>query len=307
MADKVAVLLGGFSSEHEISLRSGLAVLDGLKESGINAYGINPRDFPVMKLKEKGFSKVFNALHGRGGEDGYIQSVLELLKLPYTGSRVIASELSMDKWRSKILWQSIGLPVAPYKMLTRSQFLDSNTETFLDLLTYLGLPLVVKPNREGSSVGISKVSKKNMLFDAVEEAFRYDDQVLVEKWLSGPEYTVAILGNQILPSILIQPVDVFYDYKAKYISDCTKYFCPSGLTSREEAKIGELAIRAYLALGCCGWGRIDLMKDCCGDGFYILEVNTSPGMTQNSLVPMAARKFGLSFSQLVTKILELAE
>ncbi|MCP1065507.1 D-alanine--D-alanine ligase [Serratia symbiotica] len=306
MADKVAVLLGGTSAEREISLQSGAAVLGGLREGGIDAHGIDPRDFPVIQLKALGFNKVFISLHGRGGEDGTIQGLLELLELPYTGSGVMASALGMDKWRSKMLWQSIELPVAPYVALNRKQYAGDEKAALLDRLASLGFPFIVKPSREGSSVGMSKVSESSTLEAALQEAFRYDDEVLVEKWLSGPEYTVAMLGDQVLPSIRIQSAGRFYDYQAKYISGNTQYFCPSGLSAEQEAEMAALALRAYRALDCRSWGRIDLMQDSDGS-FYLIEVNTSPGMTNNSLVPMAARQFGLSFSQLVTRILALAE
>lgn len=306
MADKVAVLLGGTSAEREVSLQSGAAVLAGLREAGIDAHAIDPRDFPVTQLKEQGFNRVFIALHGRGGEDGTLQGLLEYLQLPYTGSGVMASALTMDKWRTKMVWQSMGLPVAPYVALSRQPYLGRERSNLLAAIKTLGLPLIVKPSREGSSVGMSKVTEQNALEAALEEAFRHDDDVLVEKWLSGPEYTVAILGDQVLPSIRIQPAGVFYDYQAKYISDDTQYFCPSGLNAQQEAEMAELALRAYRGLGCSGWGRVDVMQHSDG-GFYLLEVNTSPGMTSHSLVPMAARQFGLTFPQLVAGILALAD
>ncbi|MFI8415184.1 D-alanine--D-alanine ligase [Serratia sp. NPDC078593] len=306
MADKVAVLLGGTSAERDVSLQSGAAVLAGLREAGIDAHGIDIRDFPVTQLKEHGFTKVFIALHGRGGEDGTLQGMLEFLELPYTGSGVMASALTMDKWRTKMLWQTMGLPVAPYVALHRAQFEGEAKRDALASIEALGLPLIVKPSREGSSVGMSKVSESAELETALAEAFRHDDDVLVEKWLSGPEYTVAFLGDQLLPSIRIQPAGVFYDYQAKYISDDTQYFCPSGLDAEQEAELAALAARAYRVLDCSGWGRVDVMQD--SDGrFYLLEVNTSPGMTSHSLVPMAARQYGLSFSQLVARILALAD
>ncbi|HEI8866858.1 D-alanine--D-alanine ligase [Serratia sp. AKBS12] len=306
MADKVAVLLGGTSAERDVSLQSGAAVLAGLREAGIDAHGIDTRDFPLTQLKEQGFSKVFIALHGRGGEDGTLQGMLEFLGLPYTGSGVMASALTMDKWRTKMVWQSMGLPVAPYVALHRAEFVGEAKSQLLASVEALGLPLIVKPSREGSSVGMSKVSEFGELTAALDEAFRHDDDVLVEKWLSGPEYTVAFLGDQLMPSIRIQPAGVFYDYQAKYISDDTQYFCPSGLSAEQENELAALAARAYRGLDCSGWGRVDVMQD--NDGsFYLLEVNTSPGMTSHSLVPMAARQFGLDFSQLVARILELAD
>ncbi|MBN3190639.1 D-alanine--D-alanine ligase [Pectobacterium brasiliense] len=305
MTEKVAVLLGGTSAEREVSLLSGQAVLAGLKEAGINAHAVDTCDVSVTTLKEEGFTKVFIALHGRGGEDGTLQGVLEFLGLPYTGSGVMASALTMDKLRTKQVWQAVGLPVSPYVALDRRQYSETAANALLAKFTHLGLPLIVKPSREGSSVGMSKVNTLSELPAALEEAFRHDDDILIEKWLSGPEYTVAILGDDVLPSIRIQPAGTFYDYEAKYLSDDTQYFCPSGLPDDEEQALAGLAMAAYRAVGCSGWGRVDFMLDSDG-AFYLLEVNTSPGMTSHSLVPMAARQRGLTFSQLVVKILELA-
>ncbi|KHN53316.1 D-alanine--D-alanine ligase [Pectobacterium fontis] len=305
MTEKVAVLLGGTSAEREVSLLSGQAVLAGLKEAGINAHAVDTRDVPVTTLKEEGFTKIFIALHGRGGEDGTLQGVLEFLGLPYTGSGVMASALTMDKLRTKQVWQAVGLPVSPYVALDRRQYSEMAANALLAKFTHLGLPLIVKPSREGSSVGMSKVNSLSELPAALEEAFRHDDDILVEKWLSGPEYTVAILGDEVLPSIRIQPAGTFYDYEAKYLSDDTQYFCPSGLPDEQEQALAGLAMAAYRAVGCRGWGRVDFMLDSDG-AFYLLEVNTSPGMTSHSLVPMAARQRGLTFSQLVVKILEHA-
>jgi D-alanine-D-alanine ligase len=306
MAEKVAVLLGGHSAERDVSLMSGEAVLAGLKEAGINAHGVDTRDFPVMRLKEEGFTKVFIALHGRGGEDGTLQGVLDFLDIPYTGSGVMASAITMDKWRSKLLWQGMGLPVAPYVMINRQQMEAGLNDTLAQRIAQLGMPLFVKPSSEGSSVGITRVNQASEFPAALEEAFRHDDDVLVEKFLSGPEYTVGIVGDQILPSIRIQPASDFYDYQAKYISDDTQYFCPSGLSAEKETELNELVLNAWRALGCSGWGRVDVMMDSDGS-FCLLEVNTSPGMTSHSLVPMAAKQAGMSFSQLVARILELAD
>lgn len=305
MAEKIAVLLGGTSAEREVSLQSGAAVLAGLREAGVNAHPVDTREVPVTTLKVQGFDKAFIALHGRGGEDGTLQGTLELLGLPYTGSGVMASAITMDKMRTKLLWQGAGLPVAPWVALTRqqvSQGLDAQTEA---RIAALGLPVIVKPSREGSSVGMSKVDKPQALSEALQLAFEHDDEVLVEKWLSGPEFTVAIVGETILPSIRIQPAGVFYDYEAKYLSDETQYFCPSGLEAEREAALQALVMQAWNSLGCEGWGRVDVMLDSDG-AFYLLEVNTAPGMTSHSLVPMAARQAGMSFSQLVVRILELA-
>ncbi|MGB9098444.1 D-alanine--D-alanine ligase [Erwinia sp.] len=306
MAEKVAVLLGGTSAEREVSLMSGNAVLAGLIEAGIDAHAVDIRDFPVMRLKEEGFDKAFIALHGRGGEDGTLQGVLEFLSIPYTGSGVMASAITMDKLRTKFLWQGCGLPVSPYVALTRKEMDAGLTPDIKAKIAELGLPVFVKPSCEGSSVGISRVNTADTLQAALEEAFRHDDDVLVEAFLSGPEYTVAVIGEEILPSIRIQVVSEFYDYEAKYFSDDTEYFCPSGLSAEQEAELSDIVMKAWRALGCSGWGRVDVMMG--GDGqFYLLEVNTSPGMTGHSLVPMAGKQAGMSFSQLVARILELAD
>ncbi|WP_159565293.1 D-alanine--D-alanine ligase [Budvicia diplopodorum] len=303
MADKVAVLLGGTSAERDVSLNSGAAVLAGLREAGIDAYPIDPKSYAITQLKADGYNKVFIALHGRGGEDGTLQGVLEFLDLPYTGSGVMASALTMDKLRTKLLWQGSGLPVSPYVALSKDRLAQVDAA---DIIQRLGLPLIVKPSNEGSSVGMSKVNSAEELLPALQEAFKHDTSVLVEKWLSGPEFTVAILGDEVLPSIRIQPAGVFYDYQAKYLSDETEYFCPSGLSDEQETQIRTLALAAYKAVGCQGWGRVDVMMDS-DNQLYLLEVNTAPGMTTHSLVPMAARHSGLSFSQLVVKILALAD
>ncbi|KAA5969288.1 D-alanine--D-alanine ligase [Pantoea sp. M_9] len=306
MADKVAVLMGGTSAEREVSLNSGSAVLAGLQEMGIDAHGVDTRDVSVLTLKEQGFNKVFIALHGRGGEDGTLQGVLDFMQLPYTGSGVMASAITMDKLRSKLLWQGRGLPSGKFVWLTREQYqqgIDAQTATAIDAL---GLPLFVKPSCEGSSVGISRVERADGLPAALDEAFRHDNDVLIEAFLSGDEYTVAIVGEEILPSIKIKTASAFYDYEAKYISDDTQYFCPSGLSAEKEAELQKLVLAAWQSLGCSGWGRVDVMTDSEGR-FQLLEVNTSPGMTSHSLVPMAARQAGYSFPQLVTRILALAD
>ncbi|QBB11810.1 D-alanine--D-alanine ligase [Edwardsiella piscicida] len=306
MAEKVAVLLGGTSAERDVSLLSGQAVLNGLKEAGIDAYPVDTMRFPATQLREAGFERVFIALHGRGGEDGTLQGGAEFLQLPYTGSGVMASALTMDKLRSKQVWQAAGLPVAPYVAISREQFDEGLTMDTLREINDLGLPLIVKPSREGSSVGMSKVSEPCEFDPALVEALRHDDEILIEKWLAGPEYTVAFIGDEILPSIRIQAAGAFYDYEAKYLSDKTEYFCPSGLSDEQEQALAALVRRAYKALGCSGWGRVDVMQDAAGE-FCLLEVNTAPGMTSHSLVPMAARQAGMRFSQLVVRILELAD
>src|SRR5471032_1988826 len=306
MSEKVAVLFGGTSAERDVSLQSGAAVLAGLRESGVDAHGIDTKTVNVALLKEQGFSKVFIALHGRGGEDGTLQGLLEQVGLPYTGSGVMASALTMDKFRTKLVWQALGLAVAPFVALNKKQLGEVGQGALAEKIAALGLPLIVKPSREGSSVGMSKVTTPEALLPALQEGFVHDDNVLIEQWLSGPEYAVAVLGDQVLPSIRIQPVGSFYDYQAKYFSDETQYFCPSGLTVEQENTLAELVLQAYRALDCSGWGRIDVMQDRDG-GFNLLEANTSPGMTSHSLVPMAAKQFGLSFPQLVARILELAD
>ena len=305
MADKIAVLFGGTSAEREVSLNSGAAVLAGLREGGVDAHPVDPTEIDVTQLKAMGVDKVFIALHGRGGEDGTLQGLLELIGLPYTGSGVMASAISMDKLRSKLLWQGAGLPVAPWVALTRTAFELGLSDSVNTRIAALGLPVIVKPSREGSSVGMSKVDKAEDLSAALTLAFQHDEEVLIEKWLSGPEFTVAMLGEEILPSIRIQPAGVFYDYEAKYLSDETQYFCPSGLEAEREAELQSLVLKAWNVLGCRGWGRIDVMLDSDGQ-FYLLEANTSPGMTSHSLVPMAARQAGMSFSQLVVRILDQA-
>lgn len=306
MAEKIAVLMGGTSAERDVSLNSGSAVLAGLREMGIDAHGVDTRDVSVLDLKKQGFTKAFIALHGRGGEDGTLQAVLEFLQLPYTGSGVMASAITMDKLRTKLLWQGRGLPSGKFVWLTRQQHelgLDAATQA---AIAALGLPLFVKPSCEGSSVGISRVNSIEALPAALEEAFRHDNDVLIEAFLSGSEYTVGILGDAILPSIRIKTASEFYDYEAKYISDDTEYFCPSGLSPEQEAELQTLVLAAWRALGCSGWGRVDVMTDADGN-FQLLEVNTSPGMTSHSLVPMAAKQAGYRFPQLVARILELAD
>jgi len=305
MADKIAVLSGGTSAEREVSLNSGAAVLAGLREGGVNAHQVDPKETDLTRLKEMGFAKVFIALHGRGGEDGTLQGLLDIIGLPYTGSGVMASAISMDKLRSKLLWQGAGLPVAPWVALTRREFEQGLDASVADRIAALGLPVIVKPSREGSSVGMSKVDEAGDISSALALAFQHDEEVLIEKWLSGPEFTVAMLGEEILPSIRIQPAGTFYDYEAKYLSDETQYFCPSGLEAEREAILNALVLKAWQVLGCRGWGRIDVMQDSDGQ-FYLLEANTSPGMTSHSLVPMAARQAGMSFSQLVVRILDQA-
>lgn len=292
---KVAVMMGGKSAEREVSLKSGAAVLAALRSSGVDAHAFDPRDKALEALHAEGFQRVFIALHGRGGEDGSLQGALDLLAIPYTGSGVLASALAMDKWRSKLVWQAAGLPVPDFAVL-------EGASDFAAVEQRLGLPLFVKPANEGSSIGISKVKQAGTLKAAYDVAARYDSCVLAERYLAGGEYTVGILAGEALPVIHIVPATEFYDYEAKYLRDDTEYRIPSGLGQAREAEMRELALRAFAVLGGRGWGRMDLMLDAAGR-MYCLEANTSPGMTDHSLVPMAARAAGIPFPQLVVKLL----
>lgn len=303
MNEKVAVLMGGTSAEREPSLNSGKAVHAALLEAGFDAHAIDTQVSSILSLKEQGFTKAFIAVLGRGGEDGTLQAILEYLNIPYTGSGVRASAIAMSKLHTKWIWKSNGLPMGQFVWLSRRMKdagLDDETNAAIKAL---GMPIFVKPSNEGSSIGVSRVDSLDLLPAAIEEAFRHDDDVLVEAFLGGQEYTVGILGDQILPSIRIQTAH-FYDYNAKYNSDETKYFCPSGLSAERETEIQTLVMKAWRVLGCSGWGRVDVMTDSQGN-FHLLEVNTAPGMTSHSLLPMAAKKAGFTFPQLVTRILEL--
>ena len=300
--EKIAVLLGGTSAEREVSLNSGKAVLEALLNQGYDAHPIDPKEYNVANLKKDGFNRVFNILHGRGGEDGTIQGLLEQIGLPYTGCGVMASALTMDKMRTKMLWKAFGLPVADMEVVTRETFAELDAQAVVEKL---GLPLMVKPSLEGSSVGLTKVKAVDELKSAVEYALKFDNTILIEEWLAGDELTVPVLDSQVLPAIRIVPEGEFYDYNAKYISDNTQYFCPAGLTSEREQELAILVKRAYDAVGCRGWSRIDVMCDAKGD-FRLVEVNTNPGMTSHSLFPKSAASVGISFEQLVVKILELS-
>jgi len=295
---KVAVMMGGKSAEREVSLKSGAAVLAALRSSAVDAHSFDPQDKSLEALHAEGFKRVFIALHGRGGEDGTLQAELDLLAIPYTGSGVQASALAMNKWRCKLAWQAAGLPVPDYEVL------DAGSD-FAAVEARLGLPLFVKPANEGSSIGITKVKQAGGLRAAYELAARFDSCVIAEKYLAGGEYTVGILAGQALPVIRIVPATEFYDYDAKYLRDDTEYRIPSGLGEQRESEMRDLALRAFVALGGCGWGRMDLMLDDAGR-FYCLEANTSPGMTDHSLVPMAARAAGISFEELVVEVLGMA-
>jgi D-alanine-D-alanine ligase len=293
---KVAVLLGGKSAEREVSLKSGAMVLNALRSRGIDAHPFDPSERSLDALVGERFERVFIALHGRFGEDGTVQGILEWLGIPYTGSGVLASALAMDKLRTKMLWLAGGLPTPPYEMLAK----DSN---WLKVASRLGLPIMVKPANEGSSIGMSKVRSADALDEAFALAFNYDRMVMAEKFIEGTELTGAILGEQALPLIKLETPRDFYDYQAKYISDDTRYIVPCGLPLEKERELQALCLRAFNALGCSGWGRVDLMLDKAGAP-YLLEVNTSPGMTDHSLVPMAARAIGMSYEDLCVRILE---
>lgn len=300
--EKIAVLLGGTSAEREVSLNSGNAVLEALRKQGYDAHPIDPKTFPVATLKEQGFDRVFNILHGRGGEDGTMQGLLEQIELPYTGCGVMASALTMDKMRTKMLWKAFGLPVAEMEIITTENRINLNP---IAVVKKLGLPLMVKPSLEGSSVGLTKVKTVEELESAVDFALKFDRTVLIEEWLAGDEFTVPVLDGEVLPSIKIVPEGEFYDYNAKYISDNTQYFCPAGLTEAREQELRRLVKQAYDVVGCRGWSRIDVMADAEGK-FRLVEVNTNPGMTSHSLFPKSAATVGYSFEQLVEKILELS-
>ena len=300
--EKIAVLLGGTSAEREVSLNSGTAVLNALRKQGYDAHPIDPKTFPVATLKEQGFDRVFNILHGRGGEDGTMQGLLEQVGIPYTGCGVMASALTMDKMRTKMLWKAFGLPVAEMEIVTMENRATLNPES---VVKKLGLPLMVKPSLEGSSVGLTKVKAIEELESAVDFALKFDRTVLIEEWLAGDEFTVPVLNNEVLPSIKIVPEGEFYDYDAKYISDNTQYFCPAGLSDEREQELRHLVKQAYDVVGCRGWSRIDVMADAEGK-FRLVEVNTNPGMTSHSLFPKSAATVGYSFEQLVEKILELS-
>jgi D-alanine-D-alanine ligase len=293
---KVAVLFGGNSGEREVSLNSGQAVLQALLAQGINAEGFDPAVRPISEITA--YDRAFIVLHGRGGEDGQIQGLLEWLNLPYTGSGVLASALGMNKAKTKQLWQGCGLPTAPYRLL------DQDTD-FAQVVQELGLPLIIKPVHEGSSIGMSKVETLEQLKPSYEQAAVHDAVVMAESWITGREFTVVILNGQALPVIRLQPpADVaFYDYEAKYQRNDTQYGIPCGLSSEAEQQLQTLAVRAFNAVGATGWGRIDAMQDEQGN-FWLLEVNTVPGMTDHSLVPMAAKAAGHSFGELCQLILQ---
>jgi D-alanine-D-alanine ligase len=292
----VAVLLGGASSEREISLLSGNAVLLALKRRGVDAQGFDPASRPLADLLSLKIERVWIALHGPGGEDGTVQGALEFLGVPYSGSGVLGSAIGMDKLRSKRLAQVAGVPTPEFVVLRAAQDLDLALER-------LGLPLIVKPGSQGSSVGMARIERAQDLAQAWKEALRIDPVVFAETWITGAEYTVGMLQGEALPSIRIETPRSFYDYEAKYLRDDTRYFCPSGLAARAEAELAQLALTSLGACGAEGWGRADFMMDGAGKAL-LLEINTVPGMTDHSLVPMAARAKGIDFDELVWRVLE---
>lgn len=292
---RVAVLYGGRSAEREVSLKSGAAVLAALLESGVDAFGIDVGDDLLQRLSAERIDRAFIILHGRGGEDGSMQGLLECLGIPYTGSGVLASALAMDKLRTKQVWSTLDLPTPRHATLSCEQ--DCRAAA-----AQLGFPLIVKPAHEGSSIGMARVETVEQLLEAWQGARHYDAQVLVEQWVSGPEFTVAMLAGEILPPIRLGTTHAFYDYDAKYLADDTRYQVPCGLDEAKEQELRQLVARACEAVGVRGWARADVMQDQQGQ-FWLLELNTVPGMTDHSLVPMAARAAGMDFRQLIMTIL----
>ena len=298
----IAVLYGGTSAEREVSLNSGKAIAQGLEQAGFNVVLIDTKETPITALVAQNIKRVFIALHGRGGEDGCLQGALEYLGIAYTGANVLGSALSMDKVRSKQIFRACNLPTAPFAVVTKKGFTELEVEKQLNAL---GGKVMVKPAHEGSSLGMAMADTPEKLHNALVAAFSFDGDVLLETWIDGPEYTVAILGDEALPAIHMETPREFYDYEAKYQSTSTQYHCPCGLSEEEEEKIKALSLQAFNATGASGWGRVDLMQDSTGN-WQLLEVNTVPGMTQTSLVPKAAKVHGLTFSELVERIVLLS-
>ncbi|MEG9498664.1 D-alanine--D-alanine ligase [Mannheimia indoligenes] len=297
--EKIAVLFGGVSQEREVSLNSGAAVTEALRSLGYDVEGIDTKEFPIEKLKEKGIQRVFNILHGGIGENGVLQGALEQMGIPYTGCGVMASAVTLDKFRTKLLWNAVGLPTADMVVVQRGQAVD-----FDQIIAKLGLPVFVKPSCEGSSVGVFKVKTREELEPAIQEALKFDSIVLVEEFLSGNEYSVPVLDGQVLPAVQVIPDGEFYDYHAKYVSDNTQYVVPA-LNDERQAEVAQLVKAAYDVVGCRGWSRIDVMED--GNGkFRLVEVNTNPGMTSHSIFPKSAATVGISFEALVERVLELS-
>lgn len=299
---KVAVLFGGVSAEREVSLKSGTLVLQALQSAGIDAHPFDPSERPLSALKDEGFVRAFNALHGGYGENGQIQGALDFYGIRYTGTGVLGSALGLDKFRSKLVWQQLGIPTPPFVAVLRG---DDYAARAGEIVAKLGLPLFVKPASEGSSVAVIKVKKAEELVPALEEAAKHDKIVLVEKSIEGGgEYTACVAGDLDLPIIKIVPAGEFYDYDAKYILDTTQYLIPCGVAPEKEAELKKLARQAFDVLGCTDWGRADFMMDGAGNP-YFLEVNTAPGMTDHSLPPKAARAVGIEYRDLVVRVLAL--
>ena len=306
-AEKVAILMGGTSAEREVSLMSGQGVLQALRSIGVDAHAFDPAERDLAELRRDGFARCFIALHGRYGEDGTVQGALELLGMPYTGSGVMASSIAMDKVMTKRLWQAQGLPTPAHVLLPGDAFPAGQLTA---VCQQLGLPLIVKPPHEGSSIGVSKVAQAEQLAPAVQLAARYDAEVLCEAFIEGEEVTCPVLGSgaqaHTLPVVRIQAPQGAYDYQNKYFTDVVKYHCPSGLPAAEEAEISRIVLAAYRALGCRGWGRADLMIRASDRQPFLLEMNTSPGMTSHSLVPMSARAAGIDYPALCLAVLKQA-
>lgn len=293
---KVAVLMGGTSVEREVSLNSGTAVLNALLRQGVNAHPFDTKDKPIWALHDEGFDRVFNILHGTSGEDGTIQGALEAMHLPYTGPGVMASSICMDKWRTKLIWQAVGIPTPEYVMV------DEDTD-FAAVESKLGLPLFIKAACEGSSIAVYKVKEAGELRKAYEAIRKTNDLIIVERFIDGGEYAIGIVEDKVLPTIKIEPANEFYDYEAKYILDSTVYHCPCGLSKEKEAQLQALALKAFKSVGGTNWSRVDLMLDKAGNP-YFLEINTAPGMTDHSLIPKAAKVAGMDFDTLVLQILD---
>ncbi len=304
---KVAVLMGGASAEREISLMSGHGVLEALRSQGVDAHPFDPAERDLAELKRDGFARCFIALHGRFGEDGTVQGALELLRIPYTGSGVMASSIAMDKVMTKRIWSAAGLPTPRYVVLNTEQ---QQREQIVAVPDELGLPLIVKPPREGSSIGVSKVRGYSQMQDAVRLSARYDPEVLCEEFIEGEEVTCPVLGigagAHTLPVVRINAPEGAYDYQNKYFTDAVSYQCPSGLPADEERELSNIVLAAYRALGCRGWARADLMIRASDRKPFLLEMNTSPGMTSHSLVPMSARAAGISYPALCVAVLRYA-
>lgn len=297
---KVAVLFGGNSAEREVSLKSGQAVLNALLRQGVDAHAFDPKEQELTELKTLGFDRAFIVLHGRGGEDGVIQGFLTALDIPYTGSDVTSSAIGMDKVKTKQIWQTCDLPTAAYLIVDKQSYQQEQAESILAKLSGC---VMVKPAHEGSSIGMAKAQTADELNNALQEAFKFDHRVMLEAWITGDEFTVSMLNGKALPAISMKTSNTFYDYQAKYQSTETQYLCPCGLSDQELNELNQIAEQAFDEIGCSGWGRVDFMRDE-QKNWYLLEVNTVPGMTETSLVPKAALQAGINFEQLVLAILE---